>query len=162
LDTKKEKRFKRNKTKTLRVDEIDTTGMSTKIGVVTDIKHNAKSQRDVAEAISRVNKKSNRNKRMKPTTDAGCSTSSGTPVSSPAVEVKEFDISYVRSLCKSHCKDCGGSGICTHGRQKSLCKDCGGSGFCTHGRQKSRCKDCGGSGFCTVRVNNASFCVFAS
>ena len=43
---------------------------------------------------------------------------------------------------KSDCKDCGGSQICTHGKQKSYCKDCGGSRFCTHGKLKSRCKEC--------------------
>ena len=42
------------------------------------------------------------------------------------------------------CKECGGSGICEHGRQRSGCKDCGGSGICEHGRIRSVCKDCGG------------------
>ena len=46
------------------------------------------------------------------------------------------------------CKDCGGSGICEHGKHKAMCKDCGGSGICEHGKQKARCKDCGGSGIC--------------
>ena len=40
------------------------------------------------------------------------------------------------------CKDCGGSQICIHERQKSKCKDCGGSSICSHGREKSKCKDC--------------------
>jgi len=53
------------------------------------------------------------------------------------------------------CKDCGGSGICEHGRQRSRCKDCGGSGICKdcgggsiceHGRKRSVCKDCKDSG----------------
>ena len=43
------------------------------------------------------------------------------------------------------CKDCGGSSICEHGRQRSQCKECGGSGICEHGRQRSQCKECGGS-----------------
>jgi hypothetical protein len=46
----------------------------------------------------------------------------------------------------SRSKDCGGSGICEHGRLKRQCKDCGGSGICEHGRVKWQCKDCGGSG----------------
>ena len=29
---------------------------------------------------------------------------------------------------------------------RSVCKDCGGAGICEHGRVRSRCKDCGGSG----------------
>ena len=46
------------------------------------------------------------------------------------------------------CKDCGGSGICKHGRRRYECKDCGGSGVCEHGRERNRCKDCGGAGIC--------------
>ena len=26
-----------------------------------------------------------------------------------------------------------------------MCKDCGGSGICEHGRRRCRCKECGGS-----------------
>ena len=48
----------------------------------------------------------------------------------------------------SQCKDCGGSGICQHGRERSQCKDCGGSSICEHGRRKSACKDCGGGSIC--------------
>ena len=44
------------------------------------------------------------------------------------------------------CKDCGGGGICEHGRARSKCKECGGSGLCEHGRQRSKCKECGGGG----------------
>jgi hypothetical protein len=55
---------------------------------------------------------------------------------------------YEHGRQKSHCKECGGSGICPHGRQKSYCKECGGSGICPHGRRKSQCKECGGSGIC--------------
>ena len=40
------------------------------------------------------------------------------------------------------CKDCGGSSICVHGRQRSRCKECGGSGICEHGRVRSLCKEC--------------------
>jgi hypothetical protein len=45
---------------------------------------------------------------------------------------------------KSQCKECGGSKICPHGRQKSFCKECGGSQICPHGTSKSQCKhpDC--------------------
>merc|ERR1719272_339941 len=49
---------------------------------------------------------------------------------------------------RSRCKDCGGSGVCEHGRQRSSCKECGGGGICEHGRQRSQCKECGGSGIC--------------
>ena len=27
-----------------------------------------------------------------------------------------------------------------------MCKDCGGSGICEHGRQRTQCKECGGGG----------------
>ena len=40
------------------------------------------------------------------------------------------------------CKECGGSGICEHGRQRSRCKECGGSGICEHGRRRTQCKEC--------------------
>ena len=43
------------------------------------------------------------------------------------------------------CKECGGSGLCEHGRRRDRCKDCGGSGICEHGRRRNMCKDCGGS-----------------
>ena len=46
------------------------------------------------------------------------------------------------------CKDCGGSAICGHGRQRSSCKDCGGSGICQHKRRRNLCKECGGSAIC--------------
>jgi len=45
-------------------------------------------------------------------------------------------------------KECGGSGICQHDRQRHQCKDCGGSGICPHNRRRSECKDCGGSQIC--------------
>jgi hypothetical protein len=37
---------------------------------------------------------------------------------------------------RSKCKECGGSGLCEHGRVslRSTCKECGGSGICEHGR----------------------------
>ena len=38
--------------------------------------------------------------------------------------------------------ECGGSGICEHGRIRSQCKECGGSSICEHGRQRSFCNDC--------------------
>ena len=34
--------------------------------------------------------------------------------------------------------------ICEHGL-RSHCKDCGGSQICEHGRERNRCKNCGGS-----------------
>ena len=41
-----------------------------------------------------------------------------------------------------HCRQCGGTGICIHGRKKHYCKECGGSQVCKHGRRKSNCKFC--------------------
>ena len=35
--------------------------------------------------------------------------------------------------------------LCPHGRRRTQCKDCGGGGLCEHGRQLNRnCKDCDG------------------
>ena len=48
-------------------------------------------------------------------------------------------------------KDCGGSSICKHQRQRRKCKDCGGSSFCKHQRERNTCKDCGGAGICEHR-----------
>ena len=36
-----------------------------------------------------------------------------------------------RAAAQRRCKDCGGSGLCEHGRQRTLCKDCGGGGHVT-------------------------------
>jgi hypothetical protein len=49
---------------------------------------------------------------------------------------------------KYTCTECGGSGVCPHGRQKYTCTECGGSGVCAHGRQKRICKECGRRGTC--------------
>ena len=49
------------------------------------------------------------------------------------------------------CKECGGSGICEHGRLRSQCKECGGSSICEHGRVRGVCKDCGGGSICEHR-----------
>ena len=46
------------------------------------------------------------------------------------------------------CKECGGVGICEHGRQRSKCKECGGASICEHGRVRSKCKECGGGSIC--------------
>ena len=43
---------------------------------------------------------------------------------------------------KSLCKDCGGSQICDHNRERRRCRNCGGSGICDHDRRRSDCKDC--------------------
>ena len=59
---------------------------------------------------------------------------------------------------KSRCKDCGGVGICKHGRQKPRCKECGGSRICQHNREKYLCKDCGGNGFCEHDDRRISTC----
>ena len=49
---------------------------------------------------------------------------------------------------RHRCKDCGGRGICAHGRQRNTCTECGGSSICAHGREKRRCRECGGVGIC--------------
>jgi hypothetical protein len=54
-----------------------------------------------------------------------------------------------REHWQSHCKECKGSQICSHGRQKSFCKECKGSQICSHGRVKKQCKECGGSQMCS-------------
>ena len=46
------------------------------------------------------------------------------------------------------CKECGGSQICEHGKDKRECKECGGSSFCAHGKKRRFCPECGGSGLC--------------
>ena len=43
---------------------------------------------------------------------------------------------------RSQCKECGGKGLCEHGRQRSRCKECGGKGICEHGRRRDSCKEC--------------------
>ena len=50
---------------------------------------------------------------------------------------------------RSQCKECGGSSICPHDRVRSQCKECEGGAICLHGRQRSYCKECGGSSICT-------------
>ena len=47
---------------------------------------------------------------------------------------------------RSSCKECGGTGICQHGRIRSRCKECRGASICQHGRIRIRCKGsrCGG------------------
>ncbi|CEO98606.1 hypothetical protein PBRA_006720 [Plasmodiophora brassicae] len=47
-----------------------------------------------------------------------------------------------------YCRDCGGAGICPHGRIRSRCKECGGSAFCEHGTRRARCKQCKGASIC--------------
>ena len=43
-------------------------------------------------------------------------------------------------------KQCGGSSICEHTRERSKCTQCGGSNICEHNYIRSRCKPCGGRG----------------
>jgi hypothetical protein len=52
-------------------------------------------------------------------------------------------------------QECGGSGICEHGRRKSYCKECGGHGICEHASGKY--KECGGSVYVSIagRRDNA-------
>ena len=45
-------------------------------------------------------------------------------------------------------RECGGSSICEHGKEKSKRRECGGSSICEHGKQKSTRRECGGSSIC--------------
>jgi len=45
-----------------------------------------------------------------------------------------------KKMRPSRCKDCGGSGLCQHQRQRSQCKDCGGGGLCEHQRRSRKGK----------------------
>jgi hypothetical protein len=51
-----------------------------------------------------------------------------------------------------YCKECGGAGICVHGRERKVCKveGCGGASICAHGRKRGMCKveGCGGASIC--------------
>ena len=47
---------------------------------------------------------------------------------------------------KRYCHDCGGSGLCKHGKQ--TCKECQSHLLCVHKRFKRQCQDCGGSAYC--------------
>ena len=49
---------------------------------------------------------------------------------------------------RRYCKECGGKSICEHGRRRRYCKECGSKTFCEHGRERRRCKECGGNGIC--------------
>ena len=58
------------------------------------------------------------------------------------------DIDQCKERQRNQCKECGGKGICEHGRRRSHCKECGGTGIYEHGRERRRCKECGGKGIC--------------
>ncbi len=68
---------------------------------------------------------------------------------------------YARKKCPHgkarngyRCKECGGKGLCKHGRDRSRCKECGGKKQvrkrCPHGKALNGyfCKECGGKGLC--------------
>ncbi|KAI9101848.1 hypothetical protein DFS34DRAFT_433855 [Phlyctochytrium arcticum] len=55
------------------------------------------------------------------------------------------------------CKECKGSALCQHGREKRRCHECGGSAVCEHGRESRHCKDCGGTP--RVRIRCQPTCV---
>ena len=61
---------------------------------------------------------------------------------------------------RSHCKECIGSGICERSRQTSTYKDCSGSSICEHSRQTSTYNHCIGSSMCE-HGHQQSFCVIA-
>lgn len=50
--------------------------------------------------------------------------------------------------CRAHyiridkCRECGGAGLCAHGKYKSDCYACGGTSMCVHGRKKCTCWQC--------------------
>jgi hypothetical protein len=44
--------------------------------------------------------------------------------------------------------DCGGNGICEHGKHRAYCKDCKGSQICIHNKRKQNCLECDGSSIC--------------
>lgn len=59
----------------------------------------------------------------------------------------------------SHCSQgCGGSSWCAHGRIKRQCNLCGGSSVCEHGKRKSQCRPCGGSSFCAAHGRRKTIC----
>ena len=78
--------------------------------------------------------------------------SASTVVSAPGAR-RAVGVNLRARSWRSTCKECGGSGICEHGRQRSQCKECGGSGICEHGRVRYCCKECGGSGICEHGVS---------
>jgi len=43
---------------------------------------------------------------------------------------------------RAQCKDCKGSSLGEHQRQRAFCKDCEGIGICVHGRAKRICNHC--------------------
>ena len=45
----------------------------------------------------------------------------------------------------NYCKQCGGIGLCDHGKRRDKCVACSG---CEHGRLRRECKECGGSSIC--------------
>jgi len=55
------------------------------------------------------------------------------------------------NLLTASCIDCGGKGICSHGKSRFRCKECGGGKRkqCPRGRQPYCCKNCGGKGICS-------------
>ena len=55
------------------------------------------------------------------------------------------------------CKECGGSQICEHGRDRSKCKECGGGSICEHGRQRYHCKECREARAASARVIRPPF-----
>ena len=54
--------------------------------------------------------------------------------------IAKVPVSANIGIQNQRCKDCGGSGICEHGRQQCQCIDCRGTGICEHGKHRSYCK----------------------
>ncbi len=50
------------------------------------------------------------------------------------------------------CKECHGSQICEHNKQKYSCKDCKGPAICIHNKSKYICKDCKGAYICDHNI----------
>ena len=54
-----------------------------------------------------------------------------------------MEVKYVNTTDnKASCKECHGSAICQHTRQRKYCKECYGSGICQHNRQRPTCITC--------------------
>ena len=63
-------------------------------------------------------------------------------------KIKECDGKGICRHYRKHCKYCKGASMCEHNIRRDYCDECGGSQLCYHRKQKSFCKECGGSQIC--------------
>lgn len=61
---------------------------------------------------------------------------------------EKFNIKCIHGRAKTHCRECGGGGICEHSKKRDSCRLCCPQSFCVHDRRKNTCKECGGSQIC--------------